>query len=291
MNEPHEAPIPPEPEAQSPEARPPTPPPEPKGERVTAASLRAGPVGGRRGDLSPGTSGYRQRRLQARRSGRRAFVVRWTARLVTLAVLLALIFVAARLVRGDGTESVSGGGGGDPVVLAVRDGGALKAIVLVDPARDRPLVVGMPASTLLEGPAGFARVETLLGGHDRTALLSAVSSLLGVRPVAVADLTWSDLRGALARAADTASRPPALGDGVEGAEAAAQAVAALAGDLGGDQGKEVTAVTLAEGDGGRVALDALRGLGDRGRPVRLPGMFVAGSDSTYYEPDVVGVRS
>lgn len=216
--------------------------------------------------------------------------MRWVARLVTLVVLLTLIFLAVRLLRGDGGDSGTQVGGGAPVLLSIRDGGSLKAVVLLDPAYHRPLVVGMPGSTLLEGPAGFAPLEQLLGADDRSGLFAAVASLLGVRPAAVADLIWSDVRRALTQAGDTAQRPQSLDGGVGGAETAAQAVAALAAAMTREKRKTVTAGMLADGEAGRLTLVALRGLGDRGRPVKLPGLLVAGSGYTYYEPDVVGVQ-
>jgi hypothetical protein len=268
------------------------PPAEP---RVTSVSLKAGPQGGRRGDLSPGTSGYRQRRGAARKARTRRVLLRagFVAAGVVLVVLLA--FLAVRLVggRGGGSQAKTAGGSSAqaPVLLVIREGDATKVAVVVDPASRRRLVLGLPATTLLEGPAGFEPLSAFLQRSDPASLLEAVDALISVKPAGRADLSWSELRSALKAIGEKEARPTALTDDQAGGEAAAKALAALSAAAGTDKGRQAIDKLAVLFGSPAAAKGALLALGRARVATGLPGRMVQGAGYTYYEPDLISARA
>ena len=258
--------------------------------RPSAAVLRAEPGGGRRGDLSPETAGYRQRRLAARHAQRRRFLLRAGLIGASLMLIVALVLLVASFVTGSGSDDDQGQTAAEPasgaVLLILNEDDQARAAVLVKSAEGRAVVLGMPASTLLAGPSGFESLQALLRQEEPASVRAALGLLLGVEPQ-LATATWTGLRRALAEAGDQGAWPETLPAGPDAALKAADAVAALAALTPAEKGRQAVE-KLAGGGGGLV--DALRAAAKDPAVAGLPGRLVEGDGYTYYEPDPAQAR-
>ena len=172
-------------------------------------------------------------------------------------------------------------GGGDEVVV--------DAVIITGDASTA--VVGFPATTLVEGSAGFEPLDGLLAKTDPSAGLQGLERLLGDRPVGAAEVTWAAVRSALASAGVAGDRPEDLGTAQpKAADTVAKALAALATASDGDAGRTALAGLSMTGaaDGAKAALSALSAGIDVA--VALPGKTVKGNGFAYYEPDRAAIR-
>lgn len=263
--------------------------------RIRAALFRAeSEGGGRRGDLSPETAGYRQRRLAARQNRRRRLLRRGLLAVVVVAVVIALALLLASLIgpsgsNGEPARSADADGAAPAVILTLDEGQEIRAAVLVASTGGRPVIVGMPGSTLLAGPAGFESLDALLRDKEPADVGPALDSLLGVEPQLVT-ASWAGLRRALADAGDGEAWPEALPAGAEGAALAADAVGALAVRTTEEKGRRAAEDLNTDGDGAAEFLRALTAAAAEPVVASLPGRLVEGMGYTYYEPDLAQTR-
>lgn len=243
--------------------------------------------------------GSRRSRHLAQQSQRRRRTLR-----VIVPAMVAVAMIAAvvgwLVIRGEETVSPDSatsrsttvaGGGGDTYVLRVIGTGGIATVDALIAAGGKPtMVLGFPASTLVEGAAGFEPLDELLRKSDPAAGFAALQQLVNSRPEGVAEVTWAALRTALVAAGVAAEWPENLGTAQpKAAETVVRALAAIAAASAvGAGGKALDDLPLAGAVAGvRRSLRSLAAHPEIAAAV--PGKTVQGSDFVYYEPDTAAL--
>ena len=214
------------------------------------------------------------------------------AALVAGGVLLVPRLPGRSTTATTGASAATAAVAGQAVLLRLVERERAPVVVVVAPESKRSAVLGLPGDTLLQGDKGFDQLDDLLASQGIAGTAAPIDAVVGLRPGAVAAVSWADLRSALVAAGVTTTYADSLAaGGAAMGDQAAQAVAALAATLDTEKGKAALAALALSGDA-----PALRtALGKLSSGVKvvagLPGREVEGTGFTYYEPDTSAVKT
>jgi hypothetical protein len=223
--------------------------------------------------------------------------------LFSLVALAAAAYLGVSKIRwgADGspaqTTTTVGVVGGDTVLLRVMQGEETRVAVLIAPKAEPTLLMGLPGDVLIRASRGFDPLRVFLdASEDEEAAFEeaagGIEALLGARPLAGAQVLWSDLLEAASAVGAGATAPENLGaDDANDARAVVNVLKALVGAFGTDAGDAALAEVPMKG-GQDAARAALRALG-KGAAVSgtIPGRLVEGLGFAYFEPDVAALRA
>ena len=263
----------------------------------------AAPRRSRSGRMRTGGADSRQHRRAVERARVRRRRVQRTVVLFSLIALAAAAYLGVSRIRwgGDGspaqsTTTVAAAHGG-AVLLRVMQGEETRVAVLMAPAAEPALLIGLPADVLIRASTGFDPLRTFLdapqdeeAGFEEAA--GGIEALLGVRPVARAQVLWTDLLKAASAIGAGATAPEELApDDAKSATAVLTVLKALLGAAGTTEGDAALAALPVAG-GEESARAALRSLDVRtALSSAIPGRPVEGSGFSYFEPDVPGLQT
>src|SRR5665811_603110 len=256
--------------------------------------------GGARGGA--GSSGARQHRRSVERSRRRRRRLQRSAVLLVLVLLAAAAYLGVSRIRwGAGgsaatSTTLAGSAVGDAVLLSITQDDQTRVAVLIAPSAQPTLLVALPGDVLIRASTGFDPLRVFLDGPDEEATFQkaaeGLESMLGTRPVARADIQWSDLLKAVSSVGAGSTAPADLrSDDAKDAAVVADVLKALLAAVGTAPGDAALAALSVNGDrdAARAALRALGGAAAVSGAV--PGRLVEGLGFAYFEPDVAGPQA
>lgn len=263
----------------------------------------AAPRRSRSGRMRTGGVDSRQHRRALERARVRRRRVQRTVVLFSLIALAAVAYLGVSRIRwgGDGSVAQStttvAAADGSAVLLRVMQGEETRVAVLMAPAAQPALLIGLPADVLIRASTGFDPLRTFLDApQDEEAAFEeaagGIEALLGVRPDARAQVLWTDLLKAASAIGAGATAPEELApDDAKSATAVLTLLKALLGAAGTTEGDAALAAVPVAG-GEESARAALRSLDVRtALTSAIPGRPVEGSGFSYFEPDVPGLQT
>jgi hypothetical protein len=252
---------------------------------------------------APGGEDSRQRRLAGERARRRRRNRQRVAIFAALVVLAAGAYFGVSRVGWMGDGQVDGGATGEDkgptevVLIRVLDEGETRVAAVVSADPEPSILFGLPGDVLIRAQSGFAPLYSFLDAPedqdiDLESALEGIEAIVGVRPTAIAEVEWSDLREAALKTEAGAGAPETLefGDAISAAAVADAFKAVLGAE--GDATVDVSLDDLSfrgDHDAARTALSAL----PPGPAVSgaLPGRPIEGIGFAYYEPDVTATKA
>jgi len=177
---------------------------------------------------------------------------------------------------------------GDGGSLVVEQDGTALALVVLRPAEQGGVVLGIPGSTLLKVTTAFKTVADLHGAGDPAVLAEAVAEALTVPIGPIASVEWASLSAAVGDSDDAGPLSGEVVDADETARATVDAVAVLLGritDGGADPWQGLHLRGDAEGLEAGFVSAAADATGSWTTLV-LPGRVREGEGFQYYEPDL-----
>ena len=221
--------------------------------------------------------------------------------LLVLVLLAAATYLGVSRIRwGAGgsaatSTTLAGSAVGDAVLLSITQDDQTRVAVLIAPSAQPTLLVALPGDVLIRASTGFDPLRVFLDGPDEEATFQkaaeGLESMLGTRPVARADIQWSDLLKAVSSVGAGSTAPADLrSDDAKDAAVVADVLKALLAAVGTAPGDAALAALSVNGDrdAARAALRALGGAAAVSGAV--PGRLVEGLGFAYFEPDVAGLQ-